>query len=135
MAPEHPGLSEADVIARGGWHPRYVRALATASDGDFGLAVVDGNGDGAELEEELWSWDDGTWAPGSSWGAGPLERLESIRTGGELGSARFAYGRAPGRRSVTISFDDHLHDVPVSRAGVWAFIKASPGAAEMPRLA
>src|ERR1700756_1539911 len=30
MAPEHPGLTEADVIARGGWHPRYARVLALA---------------------------------------------------------------------------------------------------------
>jgi hypothetical protein len=135
MTSEHPGLGEGDVIARGGWHPRYARVLATASDGDFGLAVVDGNGDGAELEEEMWLWDEGAWASGSSSGAGPLEGLESIRAGGEHGDARFAYGRAPGRSSVTISFDHSLHQVPVGRHGVWAFITASPGAADVPRLA
>jgi hypothetical protein len=46
---EHRGLSEEDVIACGGWHRGYARVLAVASDGDYGFAVVDGNGDGAEL--------------------------------------------------------------------------------------
>jgi hypothetical protein len=40
------------------------------------------------------------------------------------GSAYFAYGSAPGRQSVTIDFDGRHYDVPVSRQGVWAFIKA-----------
>jgi hypothetical protein len=133
MAPEHPGLTEADVIAHGGWHPRYARVLALASDGDHGFAVVDGNGDGAELEQELWSWDEGVWVSGISSGAGPLEHLESICAGGEHGAARFAYGRAPGRRSVKISFGGRVHEVPVGRDGIWAFIKA--GTAGMPRLA
>ena len=52
--PRHPGLSCRDVRASGGWHPRYARGLITASAGDYGFALVDGNGGGAELEEELW---------------------------------------------------------------------------------
>ncbi len=44
MPPDHPGLSAHEVLARGGWHPRYARFLAVASDGDYGFAVVDGNG-------------------------------------------------------------------------------------------
>jgi hypothetical protein len=134
---EHPGLAEEDVIAHGGWHPRYIRVLATASDGDQGFAVVDGNGDGAELEAELWLWEDGTWTAGSSSGAGPLDSLGLIQTGGQAGSTYFAYGRALERRSITVRFDQRLHEVPVSRHGVWAFIKTSadPGRSETPRLA
>jgi hypothetical protein len=82
-----------------------------------------GNGDGAELEAEVWKWDGGKWDGASSSGAGPLDQLGPVRTGGQIGSAYFAYGSAPGRRSVTIDFDGHLHHVPVSRYGVWAFIK------------
>jgi hypothetical protein len=134
MAPAHPGLTEADVIARGGWHPRYARVLAAASDGDYGFAVVDGNGDGAELEAELWMWDEGAWTSGTSSGTGPLDFLASFQAGGEPGEICFAYGWAPGRGSVTISHDGRLHDVPVSRHGVWAFISASPTAGEYPRL-
>ena len=51
-AHDHSGLTEQDVTAGGGWHPCYARVLATASDGDYGFAVVEGNGDGAEFEAE-----------------------------------------------------------------------------------
>jgi hypothetical protein len=122
MPPDHPGLSEEDVLAHGGWHPRYARVLAIASDGDFGCAIVDGNGDGAELEAEMWLWDSGTWHDAGSSGAGPLADLGPVQTG-RIGEACVAYGRAPGRQSVTISFGSRPHDVPVSCHGVWAFIK------------
>jgi hypothetical protein len=120
----HPGLTEEEVLTRGGWHLRYARVLAVASDGGYGFAVVDGNGDGAELETEIWEWDGGTWINDSSCGAGPLDLLEPVQTGGQVGSAYFAYGSAPGRQSITVSFDGRHYDVPVGRQGVWAFIKA-----------
>jgi hypothetical protein len=120
---DHPGLTEEEVLSRGGWHLRYARVLAVASDGDYGFAVVDGNGDGAELETEIWAWDGGTWINDSSSGAGPLDLLEPVQAGGQAGRAYFAYGSAPGRQSITIGFDGRHYDVPVSRQGVWAFIK------------
>jgi hypothetical protein len=123
MPPNHPALTAEEVLARGGWHPRYARVLAIASDGDYGFAVVDGNGDGAELETEMWKWDSGTWDGAGSSGAGPLGNLGPMRTGGHIDNAYLAYGRTPGHQSITISFDGRLHDVPVSRHGVWAFIK------------
>ena len=80
---------------------------------------------GAELEAETWMWDGSNWVSENSSGAGPLDRLGPLQTGGHLGDvpAPFAYGRAPGCREITISFDGHPHQVPVSRYGVWAFIK------------
>jgi hypothetical protein len=123
----HAALTEDAVLAGGGWHPRYARVLALASDGDYGFAVVDGNCDGAELEAEQWLWDDGAWVAGTSSGTGPLGYLGSLQTGGEFGEARFAYGRTHGRRSVTVSFDGELHEVPVGREGVWAFLKTASG--------
>jgi hypothetical protein len=48
MQPDDPSLTEEEVLAHGGWHPRYARVLAVASDGDYGdygdygFAVVDG---------------------------------------------------------------------------------------------
>lgn len=122
---DHPGLTEGAVIANGGWPPRYARVLAAASDGDDGFALVDGNGDGAELEAEIWGWHGETWTSASSSGAGPLDTLGPAQAGGQTGHAYFAYGSAPGRPSITISFDGHLHQVPVSPHGVWAFIKTS----------
>ena len=103
MPPDHPALTAQEVLAHGGWHPRYARVLAIASDGAYGFAVVDGNGDGAELETELWKWDSGTWDGAGSSGAGPLENLGPVRTGGHINNAYLAYGRAPGRQSITIS--------------------------------
>ncbi len=99
--------------------------------------MVDGNGDGAELEAETWTWDDAQWQPGASSGAGPLDQVGPVRTGGRIGGAYFAYGRAPGRAAVTISFDRHEHRVAVGRFGIWAFIKIAtgPGGAAIPALA
>ncbi len=71
--PRHPGLSPQEVLASGGWHPRYARVLITVSDGQ----------------------------------------------------AYFAYGRVPGRESVTVQFDQRQYEIPVSALGVWGFIKVA----------
>ena len=94
----HSALTTAEVIASGGWHPRYVRVITVASAGDHGFALVDGNGDGSELEAEHWLWHEGSWQPGGSSGVGPLDRVGSLHSGGRAGdSAWFAYGSAPAR--------------------------------------
>jgi hypothetical protein len=136
VSADHPALTEEDVLARGGWHPRYARVLAVVSDGDYAFALVDGNGDGAELEAEAWLWDSGTWEAGTSSGAGPLGTLGREQTGGWAGPACFAFGRVPGRESVTVECDGELHQVPVGREGIWAFIKirASPDGLGFPAL-
>jgi len=93
MQPDDPSLAEEEVLAHGGWHPRYARVLAVASDGDYGdygFAVVDGNGDGADLEAEMWQWDCGNWDGAGSSGAGLLDTLGPARTGGQIGNAYFA---------------------------------------------
>jgi len=135
--PGHPALSPADVLAHGGWHPNYVRVLVVASDGDYGFALVDGNGDGAELEAEAWLWDSGQWMPGSSSGAGPLDDVQPLHTGGEVGPARYAYGRAPGHQAVTVRFERRQHEVPVNQHGIWAFVKTAtdPASNAVPSLA
>jgi hypothetical protein len=128
----HAALTTAEVVALGGWHPRYARVIAIASTGDHGFALVDGNGDGSELEAEHWLWHQGSWQPGGSSGAGPLH------SGGHADdSAWFAYGSAPGQDTVTIVFDGRSHRVPVGRYGVWAFtgIRADPGGHDEPALA
>lgn len=122
---EHAGLTGQDVICAGGWSPRYARVLAVSSDADHGLAVVDGNGDGAELEAESWVWDGHAWVSASSSGAGPLDTLGRVQTGGQIGEAHFAFGRAPGRTSVTVRFEGASHQVGVGEHGVWAFSPAA----------
>jgi hypothetical protein len=122
MPTDRSSLTEDQVIASGGWHPRYTRVLAMASDGDYGFAVIDGNGD-AELEAETLRWEGGNWTSAGSSGAGPLDHLGPLQTGGQIGDAYSAYGTAPTRQSITVNFDGRLHHIPVSRYGVWAFIK------------
>jgi hypothetical protein len=59
-------LSEDAIIRIGGWHPRYTRVLLIEHDEDDAIVLIDGNGDGAELELEYWHREtDGTWRGGS----------------------------------------------------------------------
>jgi hypothetical protein len=50
-----------------------------AVDEDVAIALVDGNGDGAELEMEYWFKEDGKWRAGQSGGHGPLDSLSISR--------------------------------------------------------
>ena len=124
MAAGHSPLTAAKVIATGGWHPGYARVIALSSDDGYGFALVDGNGDGAELEAEAWILRDGAWHGSTTSGAGPLDGVGPIRTGGQIdGTAWFAYGSAPGRDTVTIAFDGSL---PWYRSGNTACGRSSP---------
>jgi hypothetical protein len=123
MLPEHHPLTAEEVLAKGGWHPRYARVIAVTSDGDYGFALIDGNGDGQELEAEAWTWQEGTWMANGSSGAGPLSGVGPVRSGGQIDNAYFAYGSAPGQQVISISFDGRLYPTPVNRHGIWAFIK------------
>ena len=71
MTAGHSPLTAAEVIATGGWHPGYARVIALSSEDGYGFALVDGNGDGAELEAEAWVWRDGAWHGSTTSGAGP----------------------------------------------------------------
>jgi hypothetical protein len=66
-------LNAQTVVERGGWHPRYARVLFILQLGDEGLVLVDGNGDGAEVESDQWFLTDEGWVAGSSSGIGPFD--------------------------------------------------------------
>lgn len=87
MTARHSPLTAAEVIAKNGWHPRYARVIALASDDGYSFALADGNGDGSELGAEAWTWRDGTWQ-----GA--------------------ANGSAPSWDTVTIAFDGKADRAP-----------------------
>ena len=118
----HP-LTAEEVLAKGGWHPRYARVIAVTSDGACGFALIDGNGDGQELEAEVWTWQEGSWMANGSSCAGPLCGVGPVRSGGQIDNAYFAYGSAPGQQVISISFDGRLYPTPVNRHGIWAFIR------------
>lgn len=56
-----------------------------------------------------------------------VSTLGREQTGGQVGPACYAFGRVPGRQSVTVEFDGQLHQIRVGREGVWAFIKIRTG--------
>lgn len=43
-------LSADAVVGAGGWHPQYARVLLIEHDDRNAVVLVDGHGDGAELE-------------------------------------------------------------------------------------
>jgi hypothetical protein len=121
---EHPDLSEMDVIKRGGWHPRYARVLAVATHEDNALSLVDGNGDEAELDLQIWAWDGDTWVGTASYGVGNGGSLGSCRTGRVWRDTYYAYGKTSTPDAVAdIDFAGRRYTVPGGRFGFWAFIR------------
>lgn len=50
------------AIALGGWDERYARVIAIAVDGDHAAALIDANGDGADVNIDLFvCGTDGQW--------------------------------------------------------------------------
>ncbi len=117
-------LAASHVIEAGGWHPAHARVLAIATDRDRALAIVDGNGDGAELEAEVWARDPSGWRCIVSHGAGPLDftRPMNDTAHGWSSDAHYAHGVAAGLARVTVAFGGAAYEVPVSPTGVWAFM-------------
>jgi hypothetical protein len=51
------------VIEAGGWNPRYARVIDVQVDGDAAAALIDANGDGADLNVDVYlRGGDGQWA-------------------------------------------------------------------------
>lgn len=54
---------DADAaIAVGGWDPRYARVIDLQVDGDLAAALIDPNGDGADLNVSIYAHGDGEWS-------------------------------------------------------------------------
>jgi hypothetical protein len=114
-------LSPDAVIRYGGWDPRYARVLLIARDGDLALALVDGNGDGAELEVEYWHHYDGGWHPGASSGYGPLASMAPVNTW-NAGELVCALGRGSPGSHVHIAYGDRTYTREANDFGVWGFV-------------
>ncbi|WP_193608547.1 hypothetical protein [Nocardioides lijunqiniae] len=61
-------LDERTVIEAGGWDGRYAVVRAVGTLGDHGAAVIDANGDGADINLEHFRRVDGEWVATSSTG-------------------------------------------------------------------
>ncbi len=117
-------LTEDAIIRVGGWHPRYARVLLIECDGDFGLVLVDGNGDGSELEIEYWLREaDGGWRGGSSSGHGSLDRLSRSHSW-SAGDFVAALGRVEPGAEVTVEYAGRSYRRRASQLGVWGFVHA-----------
>lgn len=58
---------DADTaIAAGGWDSRYSRVIDVQVDGDVAAALIDPNGEGADLNVEVYMLIDGQWMAAGS---------------------------------------------------------------------
>ena len=123
--PDPGALTEDLIINVGGWNPTYARVMMLAIDDDVAIALVDGNGDGAELEMEYWEKEDGSWRPRSSSGHGPLDSLSTTRW--DAGPMVCAVGPAPPGDVFRIGYEGTVHECSANEFGIWAFIRKVEG--------
>ncbi len=121
-------LSADAIIRVGGWHPGYARVLLIEHDEDDALVLVDGNGDGAELELEYWHRDtDDGWSGGSTGGHGPLDFLPSSESW-DAGEFVVALGRAAPATEVTVEYGGRAYVRTANEFGVWGLVHAADSA-------
>ena len=112
-------LTEAVVIADGGWDSRYARVLLIQQLGDEAIVLVDGNGDGAEVESEHWLRAPEGWIGASSQGVGPLGS-RPIWTWGEVGGAGFVIGCTPDTKAqMTVEWLGRRSAAVPDAIGLW----------------
>jgi hypothetical protein len=128
----------ADAIIRsGGWHQSYARVLLIEHNEQNAIILVDGNGDGAELELEYWHrGDEGCWRGGSTSGHGPLAFLPTFQAW-NAGDFVAAVGRAQPYNQVSVAYAGQRHRRLANEFGIWGFVQAttSRDATEVPILA
>jgi hypothetical protein len=132
-------LSPGELIRVGGWHPRYARILRVERDGDAAFVLVDGNGDGAELEAEAWLRTAHGWSCTSSVGFGPLDGSGWLA--GASTRLVYAAGRAEVGTMVAVEFRHERHEARADEHGIWAFARCDDDTpadelpSELPRVA
>jgi hypothetical protein len=114
-------LSAQTVIESGGWHPRYARVLLILQLGDEALVLVDGNGDGAEVESEQWFLTDEGWVAGSSGGIGPFDGRSLWSWGWRSGSGYLVGCASPGE-TVTVEWRREVQQATANDLGIWAAV-------------
>ena len=114
-----PGVEELNsrlVLSAGGWDPRYAVTLAVASADDVGAALIDTNGDEADIDLDGYQRDaDGGWEETSSSGVGD---------GGCFLSNRMAviFGRTGPGLMVDIEYAGQRGSIVASATGWWLYV-------------
>lgn len=114
-------LAPPVVLARGGWHPAFARVLLVEQSGDRALVLVDGNGDGAELEVEYWRRGS-QWEELASSGYGPLASVEPFNSWRPDGFV-CAVGRISPGEAILIDYAGSAHRRLANQFGLWGFIQ------------
>jgi hypothetical protein len=110
-------LDQKSAVLAGGWDPRYAVALVVVTRGDIAAALIDPNGDGADIDlDEYTLGPDGEWVAGNSGGSA-----------GDSGSSWSPamvtkYGRTTPGAIVQLGYRGERHQVTANNAGWWLFI-------------
>jgi|SRR5664279_4871835 len=121
-------LNAETAIRAGGWDARYAVTLAVASHGGIAAALIDTNGDEADIDLDQYERGaDGLWHETVSGSAGD---------GGTSWSPAIAatWGRGEPGGQVDVEYLGSRHSVVASASGWWLFIgPATEDSAALPR--
>ena len=115
-------LTDDLVIDAGAWHPAFARVVLIVADEDVAIVLVDGNGDGAELEMEYWNKNADGWVGGSSSGYGPLGGM-GWTSRWDAGPMVCAVGEGVPGESVRLRYDGEVCECMVNEFGFWGFVR------------
>ena len=112
-------LTEERVISEGRWHPTVRPGSSDPGDRRAeAIVLVDGNGDGSEVEREQWYLTEGGWVPGSSGGMGSFDR-RALWTWGTTGGTGYVIGCAEPGQSVAVEWMDAEQRATANDVGIW----------------
>lgn len=121
-------LDAQSAIKAGGWDPRFAVTLAAAARDDIAAALIDTNGDEADIDLDEYERDaDGNW---QEVGSGSADDQ------GVSWSSRMVaiWGRTTPDRIVEIDYLDQRHSTVARESGWWLFIAPSkPDVDVLPR--
>jgi hypothetical protein len=120
--PDPMDLTDDLIVLSGGWNPQYARVVMTAVDDDVAIVLVDGNGDGAELEMEYWEKGADGWVGGSASGYGPLGGMRWTNRW-DAGQMVCAVGEGVPGESVRLRYDGEVCECTVNQFGLWGFVR------------
>ena len=106
------------AIAAGGWDARSATVLAVATNGDVGAAIIDTNGDGADIDLDWYVRVDGDWQPGSSGNISEAGSAESFD-----GLAQ--WGRTTPGQTIEIEHQGNRHTLTATDTGWWLLVTAN----------
>ena len=112
-------LDPSEVLRLGGWDARYAVVLATATRGGVAAALVDTNGDGADVNLDQYEHGaDGRWLEVNSGNCGETGSFST-------GLMALAWGRVDPRATVRVEYRATRYTVEASDDGWWTFVAPS----------